>query len=98
VRRSNIALALLLAVPDAASAACCVLAKIDGEFVPASVRVCTDGGGACASVLYEGPLPLGTAREVCTEGTTVVYQEWDASLAGLGPVTTAVCDGGAVEL
>jgi|GEM_PF-7110323 len=92
-----IALTFLLGEP--ARAGCCRVVKVDAETATERVRVCADGGGGvCGGVLYEGPLPLGSAREVCTDLPTLVYEEWDAIRAAYGPPTIAVCDGGDVEL
>ena len=65
-----------------------------GPTTPSStVRVCEpDAEGEC------GTLSLGETREVCTPRTTIVYQEYDATLEVFGAPVEAVCESADVEI
>lgn len=82
-----------------ARAGCCRVIKVDSEMPPVQVRVCEpQGSGECGNLLFQGTLALGEFENVCSAAPTVVYEEWDDVLAGFGPPTVAICDGGDVEL
>lgn len=81
-----------------AFAACCRVAKLATE-PAARVQVCEVGSSEeCGVILWEQDLAPGESREACPSGDRVVYRQWDADLSAFGPATTAVCDGGDIEL
>jgi hypothetical protein len=87
-----------LSVADSAQAGCCTLRKLDETFPTVTVRACEpSAAGACASVLFEGPLSLGGAQNVCSAQPTLIYQE-AAPGQPLGPFVEAVCNGADVEI
>ncbi len=97
--RTVLLLSALLLSAGTARADCCRVVKVDEEVPTSAVRVCTnDGAAGCGALLYEGPLALGSAEEVCPTTETVVYQEWDDALLEYGPPVVAVCGGDDVEL
>lgn len=73
--------------------------KVDPEVATTTVRVCEpDAAGACGNLLFMGPLSVGESQNVCTDGGTVVYEEWDDAMSAFGPPTSAVCEDRAVEI
>ena len=93
-----VALAVVL-LAEGARAQCCRIVKIDAETPPAIVRVCEVGPQrSCGAVLFYGTFELGTDRNVCAAGSTIVYQELDPVGGVFGPSVEARCDGGDVEL
>lgn len=90
---------LPFALATQAAADCCHVTKTDTELPPATVRVCEPGpNGACGTLLFEGLLELGESREVCSAGSTIVYEEFDALQQVFLEPVEARCEGGDVEL
>jgi len=57
------------------------------------LRACTiDDFGACDGILFLGTLALGESQEVCTDQTTILYEEYDDAEQAFGPATEALCD------
>lgn len=82
----------------AARAGCCQIVRIDP---PEStvLRVCEDDGtGHCGTVLFEGDLAQDASQAVCSEDSTILYQEWDTANASFDAPVVARCDGNDVEL
>ena len=86
--------------PAAGFAECCRVVKTD-ELTPSSnIRVCEVGPlRHCGELLFAGDLALGEDEPVCSEGRTIVYQEFNFTVGAFGPPTEALClDGLDVEL
>jgi hypothetical protein len=83
---------------SAARAGCCQLVRVDPPENP-MVRVCeNDGAGGCGTVLFEGDLTANASQPVCTEGPTLVYQEWETASASFSAPVVARCEDADVEL
>ena len=77
-----LALTLVALLASEAHAGCCRVTRVDPITPTGTVRVCEpDGNGGCGTVLFEGTLALGDARNVCVAGQTLIYQEYDTALS-----------------